>query len=451
MLADGLDGQLSLGGRGETGGVASLLVSLGEALARRHDVEHVLTIGRGSVTDALAGPMTSNDLPLAYGTIAIGDDARPADDAGGVWEHLPAVERGARRMLRLTAPVDMLHLRMADVGTLAGNAAARALGIPVCFSLAADPHNVVQSLQSRGELDARSFVELEHTSHVWFRARLVERLGRDADRVALFPRARTSAFPFDFGNGSGDQRLAEIAEGIDVGLVRQAVSRSGDLAARGRHDVVELLADRIAPRRRGLPLLLSVGRLHPVKGMERIAAAWACDPQLHERCNLVIIGGELDRPSDTERGVLAAIDREIPVDDARRAGLVLLGGRPHRDVARLQATAAAGRPGGWSPGGIYVDGALKEEFGLAVLESLAAGLVVVAPSSGGPATYVEHGDTGILVDPGDDLAAAIGAAFELVHRPGRSQRALDMVQRRYSIDTMAADLADLYRPVAAML
>ncbi len=34
VLADGLDGQLSLGGRGDTGGVASLLVSLGEALAQ---------------------------------------------------------------------------------------------------------------------------------------------------------------------------------------------------------------------------------------------------------------------------------------------------------------------------------------------------------------------------------------------------------------------------------
>ena len=51
----GLDDQLRMGGRGEIGGVASLLVSLGQALAGRPEVGHVLTIGRGTIADALAG------------------------------------------------------------------------------------------------------------------------------------------------------------------------------------------------------------------------------------------------------------------------------------------------------------------------------------------------------------------------------------------------------------
>ena len=71
---------------------------------------------------------------------------------------------------------------------------------------------------------------------------------------------------------------------------------------------------------------------------------------------------------------------------------------------------------------MYVDGAVKEEFGLAVLEAMAAGLVVVAPSTGGPSTYVDDGDTGVLVDPGADLGVAIRRAFGLVGRPGRSVR-----------------------------
>jgi glycosyltransferase involved in cell wall biosynthesis len=99
---------------------------------------------------------------------------------------------------------------------------------------------------------------------------------------------------------------------------------------------------------------------------------------------------------------------------------------------------------------VYVDGALKEEFGLAVLEALAAGLVVVAPSTGGPATYVEPGDTGVLVDPGTDLGVAMLDAFELVARSGRAERARAMVEQRYSIETMAAQLVELYRPTMAM-
>ena len=42
------------------------------------------------------------------------------------------------------------------------------------------------------------------------------------------------------------------------------------------------------------------------------------------------------------------------------------------------------------PSGAYVCGSLKEEFGLAILEAMAAGLPVVAPAGGGPATYVEE-------------------------------------------------------------
>jgi glycosyltransferase involved in cell wall biosynthesis len=97
---------------------------------------------------------------------------------------------------------------------------------------------------------------------------------------------------------------------------------------------------------------------------------------------------------------------------------------------------------------VYVDGAWKEEFGLAVIEALAAGLVVVAPSTGGPPTYVDDGDIGVLVDPDADLGMAIRRAFGLVDRPGRVTRARRLIEQRYSVDTMAERLTELYRPPA---
>jgi glycosyltransferase involved in cell wall biosynthesis len=343
---------------------------------------------------------------------------------------------------------------MADAGTLAGAEVAKQLGIPVCFSLAPDPHNVVQSLQRSGELDADSFVQLTSESHVWFRARLVERLAHDADRVALFPRVRPLEFFAGLGMDSAqfERRSAVVAEGIDLTQIERATiehASATDPTLR-QHDVLEELKDRLPEHRRQLPLLLSVGRLHPVKGMERVVRAWTGDSRLRELCNLVIIGGDLDEPSEIESAVLAEIDQILTDEDRPWPGFVMLGGRPRSDVTKLQVATALGNSGAWAGGGIYVDGALKEEFGLAVLEALAAGLVVVAPSTGGPATYVDHGDTGILAEPGADLAQAIHAAFELVNRPGRASRASALVRDRYSIDTMAEQLAELYRPVMAL-
>jgi glycosyltransferase involved in cell wall biosynthesis len=164
----------------------------------------------------------------------------------------------------------------------------------------------------------------------------------------------------------------------------------------------------------------------------------------------VIVGGDLDAPSTTEASVLDAIDRAVQPACRRREGLVLLGGRPRADIATLLTSAVTGHADSWTGGGVYVDGALKEEFGLAVLEALAAGLVVVAPSTGGPPTYVEDGVTGVLVDPSADLGAAIRDAFGLVARSGRVERARLIVEQRYSVDTMAAQLVELYRPAMAM-
>ena len=480
VLANGLDGQLSLGGKGDTGGVASLLVSLGEALSTRDDVAHVLTIGRGSVTDAVTGPLSSSRIPLSYAMVAFGDEARPAAAANDSWEHLPAIERGIRRAIRLAGPPDILHLRMADVGTLAGAAVAGEFGIPVCFSVAPDPHNVVHSLQSRGELDEASFIRLDAETHVWFRARLIEQVSSSAERLAMFPR-RNQAEVLDLlgmdpqtmqtqstqaqstqaqsiqaqsiDAQRRDQRIAVVAEGIDISLLDRAAqqSKSASTARSSRHpSVLAELADRLPETRHGLPLVLSVGRLNPVKGMDRVVSAWASDDRLWQACNLVIVGGELERPSATERGVLDSIDRIVPEGDNRREGLVLLGGRPREEVATLLVAAAAGRDGGWPGGGVYIDGALKEEFGLSVLEALAAGLVVVAPSTGGPSTYVEHGDTGILVDPTDDLAVAMHEAFGLMNRAGRAARARALVNERYSVAKMAAALVDLYQPAMAV-
>ena len=192
-MATGLDGQLSLGGRGDTGGVASLLVSLGEALSARPEIDRVLTIGRGTVTDALIGPSSADTATHCFATIAIGDEGRPAETTDDLWEHLPTIERGIRRAIGNAGGIDLLHLRMADAGTIAGARVASALGIPTCFSVAPDPHNVLAALHARGEASADAVARLATDAHIWFRARLVERLARESDTLARSRARRTSS------------------------------------------------------------------------------------------------------------------------------------------------------------------------------------------------------------------------------------------------------------------
>jgi glycosyltransferase involved in cell wall biosynthesis len=205
------------------------------------------------------------------------------------------------------------------------------------------------------------------------------------------------------------------------------------------------------PRERhGLPLLLSVGRLSEIKGMARIVRAFGSDPALASQANLVIVGGDLARPTPVEAEELERIRAEFDADPGLRDRVILLGHRPNDQVGLLLAVARHGLGPLIAPCGAYACGSRKEEFGLALVEAMAAGLPVVAPREGGPATYVEDGVTGVLVDTTDAAAIARGllTALGLSREPDTVARTRDVVERRFTLERMALALAAVYRTAA---
>jgi glycosyltransferase involved in cell wall biosynthesis len=464
-----IDPQLTRAGSGDNGGIATLLVRLGDALTAaqpvRDDaaaalpVQRVITLSRGSAAEAIASlsPVASTVHGHSYASVPLLSDPVPSPDA---WPLRVAAERGIRRVLRTSGTVDVVHLRMADVGSLAASNVARELGIPVVFTVAPDPHAIIHSLESSGSLTRENFGDIDAKEHYWFRARLVQRIAGDAAHTVLFPRPNLQQDIKDLVGidiTAHPERHSIVPEGIDLGVVDRSVAEASAFAAGAEPtaaltELTELL-NALPEERRHLPLLISVGRLHRVKGMATIATTWASGP-LRERANLLIVGGNLATPSQDEREQLDLINAAIDPAERASAGLILSGHQPNDTVARWVAAARFGVPGLAAPAGVYVCGSLKEEFGIALLEAMASGLMVVAPNAGGPATYVRDGVTGYLTATSDPalLEAAILSALDAVAAetsPERVKLSRATVADNFTIQAMAYALHTVYATVAA--
>ena len=315
---------------------------------------------------------------------------------------------------------------------------------------------MIDGAQRRGELTRDTFPAAELSEHYLLRAQLVSDLLGQAEAVVVLPRpdAREAlraliGAPF---TQVERRRVHTIAEGISLEEIDRAGSRARDAADETRASVADVLLDRVRAlpaQRHGLPLLVSVGRFHRVKGLPLLLEAWAGDDELHRSLNLVIVGGGLEQPTPEERRVLRELEAVCTRIPRAREGLVLLGHRANREVATVLRIARYGLGRLVAPQGVYACTSQKEEFGVALLEAMATGLAVVAPNAGGPATYLHEGLTGSLADTSSvtDVRAALQRAAAARTDEQRARRAADLVRSRYTIEAMASSLVGVYSDV----
>lgn len=193
--------------------------------------------------------------------------------------------------------------------------------------------------------------------------------------------------------------------------------------------------ERLAARARlGLPpsgpLVLSVSRLVPRKGMDTLIDAAARLSSDHPDLTVAISGAGRDR-----RRLEHRIGR-------RRAPVRLLGRVANGDLPDLYACAdvfAMSCRSRWR-------GLEQEGFGTVFLEAAAAGVPSVAGDSGGAAEAVVDGETGLVVRRPDDAAELASALHRLLDDPELASRQGQAARRRaetsFAYHVLAARLRD---------
>lgn len=182
-------------------------------------------------------------------------------------------------------------------------------------------------------------------------------------------------------------------------------------------------------------LLLFVGRIEPLKGIDTLLEAIAILRRRGQFVCLSVIGGDPDVSQETvsaEMARLQAIRSQFGLDD-----LVTFLGKRSQDTLPYYYSAAEA----------VVVPSHYESFGMVALEAMACGTPVVASEVGGLAFLVQSGRTGYTfpVDDANALADSLEALLvdhELRRMMGEQA---ETFAREYSWEKIAARLAQVYR------
>lgn len=194
--------------------------------------------------------------------------------------------------------------------------------------------------------------------------------------------------------------------------------------------------------------IFTMARLDRIKNLTGLVEWFAKSPELRERANLVVVGGYLDlaKSGDTEeqeqiRRMHALFDEyelESEVRWLEQSRDKPFNGELYRIIA--------------DRGGVFVQPALFEAFGLTVIEAMTSGLPTFATCYGGPLEIIEDGVSGFHIDPNEGASAATRIAEFLAdcdRDPTRwtaiSTGALERVQARYTWELYAERIMTLSR------
>ena len=182
------------------------------------------------------------------------------------------------------------------------------------------------------------------------------------------------------------------------------------------------------------PVLLVVGRIQPLKGIDLAVRSLAALD--HPRAQLVVVGGPSGTEGSAELARLRALVTELGLD-----------GRVRFEPPRAHAELAAY----YRAADVVLVPSRTESFGLVALEAAACGTPVVATAVGGLRSVVDHGESGYLVEDRDPatFAAHVGLLLRDPAHAAEMRISAAAAAQRFTWSMAAARLRRLYADVPA--
>jgi len=409
---------LELGRDADTGGQTKYVVDLARALAENDTVARV-----DLITQRVSGPGVSQDYgktvePLSDSARIIRIDAATEEylPKEQLWAHLDTFLDNLIAWLQQQERMpDAIHSHYPDAGYVAVRL-ANLLGVPLVHT----GHSLGRDKRKRLLASGASKQEIEQSYNIKQRIAAEEETLANADLVITSTHNEIEE-QYGLYNYYDPDRMVVIPPGTDLELFYPPAENERIPFAKS---LEPFLSD---PSK---PLILALSRPDERKNISTLVKAYGESEALQKVANLLIIAGNREDIRDLGSGARSVLTELLVLIDAYDLyGKVALP-KHHRpdDVPEIYRMAMAS-------GGVFINPALTEPFGLTLLESAASGLPVVATENGGPVDIIDHCKNGILVDPLDRKEIA-NALLKLLREPDywqqASQNGIKGVRKHYT-------------------
>jgi len=380
---------LELGRDADTGGQTLYVVELARALGERDDVERVDLVTRRIVDPAISDDYTKAEEALSGKVRIIRIDAGPDEyiPKEQLWDHLDSFTDNLVDWIREQSRVpDIVHSHYADAGYV-GVRLANLAAIPLVHT----GHSLGRDKRKQLLAKGLSAKEIETTYHISRRINAEEELLANADLVITSTRNEIES-QYGLYDYYDPACMTVIPPGTN--LERYRPSAEGETS-----DYLEKLRPFLTNPDK--PLVMALSRPDERKNIPVLLQAFHHSERLRDAANLLLIAGNRDDIRDLDAGAQSVLTQiMLDIDAYDLYGQVALP-KYHEldeipDIYRVVAVS----------GGVFVNPALTEPFGLTLLEAAASGLPLVATENGGPVDIISNCENGILIDPLDPPAIA---------------------------------------------
>lgn len=426
--------RLELGRDADTGGQTKYVLELAHALSQRPEVAKVDLLTRLIDDQQIDSDYAEPIEELGGGARIVRINAGPPGyiPKEELWDHLDAfADNTVARLQSGKRLPDLIHSHYADAGYV-GSLIAHQLGIPLIHT----GHSLGRVKRRRllaAGLDADAIEQ---------RYNMSRRIEAEEQTLASAERVITSTNQeIEVQYGLYDHYHPEQMRVVPPGTnLRQFHPPQGDEWQTGIAEVLRRFL-----REPEKPLILALSRPDARKNIRSLVKAYGESSELITAANLLIIAGNRDDITDLDEGAEEVMtDLLLLIDRYDLYGKVAYP-KHHssEDVALIYRLTAAS-------GGVFVNPALTEPFGLTLIEAAASGLPIVATEDGGPKDILSNCNNGLLIDPLDTDQIASSILRLLNDWEGwqkLSTNGLRGVREHYSWEAHAKNYIEVVRPI----